>query len=176
MESEFCWKQHVKKKLILHIGMGKTGTSALQDFFWANRALLEKNGLDYPKYGAVSYAHHLLSPHVPKHMAENWRFKSFSEWAEKLKHTPLDTILLSSELIAWASRDQVIEYCQCLKEHFHLTVVIYVRRQDNIIMANYNQLVKAGWQKSAIENVGRIVCSNLIIEKSSTRGRRVWVI
>jgi hypothetical protein len=153
VESEFCWKQHVKKKLILHIGMGKTGTSALQDFFWANRALLEKNGLDYPKYGAVSYAHHLLSPHVPKHMAENWRFKSFSEWAEKLKHTPLDTILLSSELIAWASRDQVIEYCQCLKEHFHLTVVIYVRRQDNIIMANYNQLVKVGWQKSEIENV-----------------------
>ena len=143
----------MKKNLILHIGMGKTGTSALQDFFWANRARLKKNGLYYPKYGAVSHAHHLLSPHAPKHMAEKWHFKPVSEWAVELKNTPLDKILLSSELIAWASRDQVIEFCECVKEHFHPTVVIYVRRQDNIIMANYNQLVKAGWQKSDIENV-----------------------
>ena len=50
----------MKKNLILHIGMGKTGTSALQDFFWENRARLKKSGLCYPKYGAVSHAHHLL--------------------------------------------------------------------------------------------------------------------
>ena len=86
-------------------------------------------------------------------MAENWHFKPVAEWAVELKKTRLDTVLLSSELIAWTSRDQVIEFCHCVKEHFHPTVVIYVRRQDNIIMANYNQLVKAGWQKSEIENV-----------------------
>lgn len=143
----------MKKNLILHIGMGKTGTTALQDFFWENSASLKKYGLYYPKYGTVSHAHHLLSPHVPQAMAENWHLKPVSEWAEKLKKTPLDTILLSSELMAWASRNQVIEFCQCVKEHFHPTVVIYVRRQDNIIMASYNQLVKAGWQKSEIENV-----------------------
>jgi hypothetical protein len=143
----------VKKNLILHIGMGKTGTSALQDFFWTNRGRLKKIGLYYPKYGAVSHAHHLLSPHTPKHGAEHWDVKSVAEWAVELKKTPLDTVLLSSELMAWASRSQVIEFCQSVKEHFHPTVVIYVRRQDNIIMADYNQLVKAGWQKSAIENV-----------------------
>ena len=143
----------MKKNLILHIGMGKTGTSALQDFFWTNRGPLKKIGLYYPKYGAVSHAHHLLSPHTPKHGAEHWHVKSVAEWAVELKKTSLDTVLLSSELMAWASRSQVIEFCQSVKEHFHPTVVIYVRRQDNIIMADYNQLVKAGWQKSAIENV-----------------------
>ena len=153
VDSKFWRQVVVKKKLILHIGMGKTGTTALQDFFWENSANLKKYGLYYPQYGAVSHAHHLLSPHVPQPMAENWHLKPVSEWAVKLKKTPLDTILLSSELMAWASRDQVIEFCQCVKEHFHPTVVIYVRRQDNIIMANYNQLVKAGWQKSEIENV-----------------------
>jgi hypothetical protein len=143
----------VKKNLILHIGMGKTGTSALQEFLGANRTLLEKNRLCYPEYGSVSNAHHLLSPHAPKHGAEHWHFKAVAEWAVELKKTPLDTVLLSSELMAWASRNQVIEFCQSVKEHFHPTVVIYVRRQDNIIMADYNQQVKAGWEKSAIENV-----------------------
>ena len=32
----------MKKNLILHIFMGKTGTSALQEFLGANRTLLEK--------------------------------------------------------------------------------------------------------------------------------------
>ncbi len=64
VDAKVLWRLDVKKNLILHIGMGKTGTSALQDFFWTNRARLEKIGLQLPKYGAVSHANHLLSSHA----------------------------------------------------------------------------------------------------------------
>ena len=53
-----------EKKLMLHIAMGKTGTSALQDSFWEKRKALEKDGSCCPTCGVVSHAHHLLSPAV----------------------------------------------------------------------------------------------------------------
>jgi hypothetical protein len=144
----------VKKKIILHIGMGKTGTTALQDFFWENRGQLEKAGVFYPAYGAVAHAHQLLSPYRPKKkLKDQWPFKLPSEWMPELQKATHDRILLSSELIAWASADQVTEFCRCVQEHFDLTIVIYVRRQDNIIMANYNQLVKAGSQRREIDKI-----------------------
>lgn len=89
-----------EKKLMLHIAMGKTGTSALQDFFWENRKALEKDGLCCPTYGAVSHAHRLLSPHVPQHLAKHWQFKPVAKWAQALRKTPLYKVLLSSERIA----------------------------------------------------------------------------
>ena len=44
----------MKKKLYLHIGMGKTGTTALQHFFWDNRDILAAKGICYPKVGIQS--------------------------------------------------------------------------------------------------------------------------
>ena len=39
--------------IFLHIGMPKTGTSALQKFLAANRRLLEKKGFVFPDFGYV---------------------------------------------------------------------------------------------------------------------------
>jgi len=42
-----------KPRLVLHIGMHKTGTTSLQWFFVLNRLLLHLWGIDYPRaYGA----------------------------------------------------------------------------------------------------------------------------
>ena len=49
------------KRLTLHIGAGKTGTSALQAGLWQMRGALAAQGLLYPEAGAVSHAHHLLA-------------------------------------------------------------------------------------------------------------------
>ncbi|HNQ42503.1 MAG TPA: hypothetical protein PKL22_10430, partial [Saprospiraceae bacterium] len=40
-----------KKTLILHVGMGKTGTTALQNFFWRNRDVLAHHDIAYPETG-----------------------------------------------------------------------------------------------------------------------------
>ena len=42
---------NTKKTLYLHIGMGKTGTTALQVFFSGNRKAMEKQGIAYPSLG-----------------------------------------------------------------------------------------------------------------------------
>src|SRR5690554_3774829 len=69
-----------KKTLYLHIGLGKTGTTALQEFFWANRSQLAKRGIDYPDYCVIAGAHHALSPHQPKFL-QAIPFKTVEEWA-----------------------------------------------------------------------------------------------
>jgi hypothetical protein len=142
-----------RKLLYLHIGMGKTGTTALQEFFWENRKLLGRSGICYPKLGVKSGAHHLLSPHVPPFLANVWQFIDAPVWVPKLAAVSEPVILLSSELIAWAAEDAVRAFCAVLAERFDVKIVIYLRRQDNLIMAGYNQQIKAGTQKRDIQAV-----------------------
>lgn len=141
----------MKKSLYLHIGMGKTGTTALQDFFWGNRKILIDHDIRYPKKGAVANAHHLLSPHIPRFLEGVWKFKRVEEWAPELVKSPQKRILLSSELIAWAEGDVVREFCTELLQWFDVKVIVYLRRQDNIIMASYNQQIKAGPQRRKLD-------------------------
>lgn len=143
----------MKKRLVLHIGMGKTGTTALQHFFWSNRRTLEAHDIAYPSYGSVAEAHHLISPHVPPFLKDVWKFKSVDEWAPRLRKSAQSRILVSSELMAWALPEVVEAFCAAAGEYFDLRIVIYVRRQDKMIMADFNQLVKSGSQKRELERV-----------------------
>lgn len=145
----------MKKKLYLHIGMGKTGTTALQHFFWDNREALEEFDIHYPELGIQSSAHHLLSPHIPRFLEDQWTFMKVDEWAPKLADTRWGSILLSSELMAWADEALARKFCAQVSAWFDVHVVVYLRRQDNIIMASYNQQIKAGPQKRRIDLIYR---------------------
>ena len=145
----------MKKKLYLHIGMGKTGTTALQDFFAHNRGPLGKLGISYPDHGVMSNAHHLLSPHVPRFLEDQWQFETVDEWAPVLAEQDASRVLLSSELMAWADEAIARKFCAQVSAWFDLHVVCYVRRQDNIIMASYNQQIKAGPQRRRIDLIYR---------------------
>lgn len=142
-----------RKKLLIHVGMGKTGTTALQEFFWANRNLLAEKGVCYPKVGVVSGAHHLLSPHVPPFLADMGTYLKPEEWAPAIAAEDSETVLLSSELMAWAAPELVQEFCASLQRWFDLRILFYFRRQDSQIMAAYNQQVKAGTQIRPIQDV-----------------------
>lgn len=142
----------VRKTLYLHIGMGKTGTTALQVFFSANRKALEQNGVLYPTLGEVAGAHHLLSPHAPRFL-NSWKFKPIDDWGPKLATTDFDSILLSSELMSRATSDELIPFCRSAMAWFDPKIVMYVRRQDDIIMASYNQHIKSGLQKRQLIDI-----------------------
>jgi hypothetical protein len=147
--------QRPKKTLILHIGMGKTGTTAIQNALWDNREVLAQCGITYPTVGTVAKAHHLVTPRCPPFLAHTgWRFLEVAEWAPILAETATtETIVMSSELIVWSEPEQVAAFCAALKEHFHLKACLYLRRQDNGIMAGYNQMIKAGTQTHTIDKV-----------------------
>jgi len=138
--------RRTKKDLYLHIGLGKTGTTSLQTFFWANRNLLGKLGILYPKYGVVAGAHHVLSPHVPPFLANVWKFIPVEEWAPEIYRQADRPVLLSSELISSLKPELVRGVAAVLQRYFNPKVIIYLRRQDHVMIAAYNQQVKAGTQ------------------------------
>ena len=61
----------MKKKVILHIGYNKTGTTAVQNAFYYNRNILAKNGIYYPtkcRGKRKSPAHHSLAESLLFHV------------------------------------------------------------------------------------------------------------
>lgn len=133
-----------RPQLTLHIGMGKTGTTALQHFFAQNRDALLGKGVDYPDYNCIEGAHHRLSPHIPPFLAHHWKFLDVAEWGPDLSARETGSLLLSSELISSARPPVVADFARRVREMFDVRIVIYFRRQDNLITSAYNQQIKAG--------------------------------
>lgn len=141
------------KPLTLHIGMGKTGTTVLQNFFWNNRELLEQKGISYPSLGLADHAHHLLSPHVPHYMRERWQFCNVYQWSAQLAELKTPQVLLSSEIMVSSTPEEIQHYFEVVCQHFRPRVVLYLRRQDHMIASMYNQLVKSGRQKRPLSAI-----------------------
>lgn len=139
------------KTLYLHIGFGKTGTTALQHFFGDNRNDLKNFGILYPKEGCIASAHHLFSPFKP-HFLDRWEFKNVVDWAPNFTRGSHKRILISSELITQTDPKNVDEFCKVLKKYYYVKVIAYIRRQDEMLMSGYNQGIKAGYIRTNYEN------------------------
>lgn len=143
-----------KKTLLLHIGMGKTGTTALQEFFWDNRAALALLDVCYPEIGAQSAAHHLISPCRLQDLVDiGWVFLAPQEWIAQVQALPQSRILMSSELMFSADAEKVADFLAAVRAAFDVKIVVYLRRPDNAIMAAFNQQAKAGTQIRGIDAV-----------------------
>jgi hypothetical protein len=145
-----------RKILILHAGMGKTGTTALQKALWHNRDALARAGIAYPAIGATAGAHHLVSPHVLPHLAHRapWRrYLAPAKWLGKVAALPEPRVLMSSELVSSADPDRVAAFCAALAPHVDLHLCLYLRRQDDMMAAVYAQGVKGGVQRRPLSQL-----------------------
>ena len=134
-----------RKTLILHAGFGKTGTTALQAFLALNRKVLAQHGISYPKAAFRGGAHHLIAPFVPPGVsARRWTPRRPRDWLPEVLATPHPRILMSTELLAAMGPEDVKRFCAAITPHVDLRVVLYLRRQDQMIMAGDNQQVKTG--------------------------------
>lgn len=141
------------RRLFFHIGRMKTGTTAIQRFLYGSPHLLLDQGYYYPKTGLFEQQHAQLA----------WScFSGFkeSEWFPKLKYDgrsvaenvhdlliELDkypqasTIILSSELLTQRQPREFKELFVRLAAHFELTLVCYLRPQNEAVQSSYKQQV-----------------------------------
>ncbi len=132
------------RRFYLHIGRGKTGTTALQRFFWNNRSRLNKNGFHYPKTGILDIAHHKIAASfcdediywIP---AVKHPDKLRAKFSEELQRTNND-VLVSSEAFCRVDPQSLTN----ILKDFDTYIVFYVRPQDEIVVSQYNQMVKIG--------------------------------
>ena len=137
-------------KLVLHIGLDKTGTTAIQKFMADNAGLFLREGILYPLTGRYpSYQHHGLFAHIATSPSTRRYAQIGTSWkgllkalnAEIRKKRP-STVLLSSEIL---SQGVDMAALKELTSNFTITsIIFYLRRQDDYLASVYTQTVKSG--------------------------------
>jgi hypothetical protein len=156
----------MRKKLFLHIGQTKTGSTSLQRFLHVNRAALAERGVLYAPGAAGEPADEAspLAPHNHRHLftalqeARGGLDAAAPAWqaaARAIGEHPAPVAVISSELL-WhlfvgrpALRRQALQWLARALAPFDVRIVCYLRPQDSWAEAMYNQLVKSGQTKAA---------------------------
>lgn len=130
------------KKLILHIGAGKTGTSSIQNCIGINSAELSKRGIFVPS-SDLSASQKVVGQHVwyfaglRKLTINEAKSKLESDLKNIFKLNPGKTILLSAENLS--DRNNISALFSDLTKEIKIQIVFYVRRQDDYLLSAWQQ-------------------------------------
>lgn len=144
------------KTVYIHIGTMKTGTSAIQNFLYENKAVLEKHGCGYPvlDIGLNRYlyrnAHFLIwaapekDPQKKRALEKALHEKAYQQIAAYAG--PYNKLVITEESI-WHRCDLFPDFWSDLVEDFRklgfqVKIIVYLRRQDSVVQSLWNQRVK----------------------------------
>lgn len=131
----------MKKKLYIHIGSHKTGTTSIQKSLFENASLLKEHNLVYFSRnpdGSQDFHHNLnkwFYGYSKKHNAEKLAKKlaGFSE-----------NVIISAEALSFVFfKDELLQLKKNLDKFFdEIKIIAYLRRQDQQLISHYNQSTK----------------------------------
>ncbi len=146
----------MQRRLIIHIGLPKTGSTALQTFFSRNRAPLLADSIDYLPLGEFAegqagriasgngayLARSMLQKQKPAALA--WEDKRVSvAFRSAIENSTAKTLLLSSELFTVARMEVWSNILATCKEYdLAICFVAVVRNQSDWLSSSYLQQVK----------------------------------
>jgi lipopolysaccharide biosynthesis glycosyltransferase len=147
-------------EVVLHVGMGKTGTSSIQFFLRDNRERLAGLGVLFPTSpGRARHARLSLFSKTEEELVRlpEWARQKDSDPAQfrsdfrrqlfaEIEDSGLARVLFSDEVI-FGSPNPVLRRLHGLLDQFakRLRLVAYLRRQDEHMVSRYQQGVKIGW-------------------------------
>lgn len=140
----------LKKKLFLHIGFHKTGTSALQEYLNENRNKLIENGVLYlerydksfPGNVDLSWAYNKNPPHWSTF--NNNREDVIGFYKEQLSAPGFDKAIISSEdFTLLDTQPETVRAIRNDFSDFEVKVVAYVREPIDFIVSLYSHAVRA---------------------------------
>jgi hypothetical protein len=153
----------MKRHLILHIGLSKTGSSSIQRVLAEQRPAMEAVGVYYPR--SAGWANHALLPaSLVNDLGILWGFHPGTwegltpaarlarfrvEWDAEMAALPDWAVrcVVSAEQIGGLLRhqDEVDRLAEMLAVHFDpVEVVVYLRRQDQHVASAYSQWLRGG--------------------------------
>lgn len=155
-------KSPIVKKIYLHLGLPKTGTSSLQHYLLQNEKALKEQGILFAKTARGNFDHHhqirfsLAGKlfHILKYCLNN-KNRNLPIWTTAINLNDLrnqfqkeineyhgKNIIISSE---WLALFLNVKKIKSLKKIFYphqVIPVIYIRKQEEFIQSLYAQLVK----------------------------------
>lgn len=141
------------RKLILHAGRHKTGTTTLQDFLYGNSEFLLQHNYNYPRYGLKGSGHHRIGAALTRANIKSLGVdvvKALDDHRTNL-HQVLDThssdLIISSEAFQNCDPRVVKDFFS----DFDTEVVIYLREEMGYLISSYAQKVQASRYTGSIE-------------------------
>ena len=128
------------KRIFLHIGTPKTGTTSIQWSLRQSGPQLSAQGYLYPSTGLSSnsheYAHHPLARAAKGKLPALWR-----SLLSELRSSTCESAIISSEEMAVLDATS-IAFIRDILGDFEIFLVVYIREQLDYIEAMYNQNIK----------------------------------
>lgn len=151
-------------RVILHIGMPKSGTTALQNTLRANRKLLLKHGIIYPAGGGLPANHNILvvpflsAGKLPRIFREIYKDKPEQRLedvlqvirgvADQARKKGAHTVILSGEMLFKALTEENVDQLRSMLLSIgdRITVVAYVRHPAKFYLSMAQQAIKASFR------------------------------
>ncbi len=129
------------RKLFLHIGTHKTGTSSIQRFLYENNDILMKNSVFYLKEFTNHDAHHDFAKcFTDMDDEKNKRF--LSSYRKKVQTIKSGIFILSSENFGWLLHGKSIEYLYKYLDVFdEINIIAYFREPSSYLKSFYQTTV-----------------------------------
>jgi hypothetical protein len=136
------------KKIYLHIGTHKTGTTALQFFLWNNRIRLKELGFLYPTIGlGGGYSHGVLANIIKPNNRDDRLTEYRNKFNREIGRSDAPNILLSSEVfmeglnIAGSVRQFVDQ------DAFDVIIIVYLRNQVDWLQSVFNEVIRDPYRR-----------------------------
>ena len=136
-------KGEAERRLYLHVGHAKTGTSYLQGAFWGSRTALADAGLLLPLGGP---GHHFglalaLRGDLDESMDAPMAFTAEDRLVEQLSRSSAPRALVTHEVLAAVSADEAARFCARISNR-EVHIVLTVRDLRRQVPAEWQQRVK----------------------------------
>jgi len=134
-------------KVFFHIGLQKTGTSALQATLYENIELLSKHGILYPKPICNYPAHQELAWSMAPEIF-TWRDNDYDKeqvydrYVQLILESDLPIVILSSEDLSLLKNVHHIEYIKEKFKWFDVKVIVYIRDPLEVLLSHYHHKLR----------------------------------
>ena len=130
------------RRLTLHIGAHKTGTTTLQATLRHNEALLRTRGMAIAYVPPLPHVHRHLGFHSPdQFFPHGFSLHDPMAFVDFLANQPADHVFASSENFSFVFQQNVLDdLAAALRAKFdHIEILIYLRRQDRQAVSHHQE-------------------------------------
>lgn len=140
------------KKVFLHVGLHKTGSSSIQETLFRNQNLLREQGFHYFSEEINGTKCALPQQWVKLNAAnpENPTFQEIERFKKLLADIKSGKVIVSIEALSWFISEESICSLNEVFKGFDLNLVIYLRRQDQQLVSYIQEASKNRYKPSAI--------------------------
>ena len=132
----------IKKEVYLHIGLQKTGTTAIQKYLASNYKTLLNSGILYPKSGRSNFKHNHLFDVITQE-----RSYSDSVWdqlVQEISSSTAEKVIISDEAFCLFDQSQIKFIKEKLSSLFDFKVILFLREPSSFLISLYKYNIKSG--------------------------------